>query len=310
MGPYTRMQRIEELLSKSPRAEQPQFSIRALYFGTSDIPLSTLSKNIVAGIHQISKLRLNALELRFTEKVSISAEEAFAIARAAQEQQVILTCHAPYSIDLSSPMVKVREESKELLFQAAIRAAKCGAYGLVFHAGKYHGSSAAATYYTIKRAVKDIRKRLQEHNCPIWLRPEVTGSPEEWGSLTEVTQISSEIPRVLPCIDYAHLYARSGGKKNSRKDFSAQLDYLKRKLGKNALWNMHITISGYATSDKGRDVHHNIEESEIRYEELVEVWKEHKIKGVVICESPNKEKDALLLKNLWEKEVRGPEQNY
>ena len=38
----------------------------------------------------------------------------------------------------------------------------------------------------------------------------------------------------------------------------------------------------------------------MNYKELVSAWKEFKIGGVVICESPNIEGDALLLKRLFQ----------
>jgi deoxyribonuclease-4 len=39
----------------------------------------------------------------------------------------------------------------------------------------------------------------------------------------------------------------------------------------------------------------------LKYEEMLKVWKEFKLGGVVICESPTMETDALLLKKTWEK---------
>ena len=63
---------------------------------------------------------------------------------------------------------------------------------------------------------------------------------------------------------------------------------------------MHIHLSGIAYGPKGEKNHLTLEESDMNYKELVSAWKEFKIGGVVICESPNIEGDALLLKRLFQ----------
>ncbi len=62
---------------------------------------------------------------------------------------------------------------------------------------------------------------------------------------------------------------------------------------------MHIHISGIAYSDKGEIKHLTLNESDFRYEEWVQAVKDYGIEGRVICESPNKEQDSLLLKKLY-----------
>ena len=65
---------------------------------------------------------------------------------------------------------------------------------------------------------------------------------------------------------------------------------------------MHIQIAGVNYSDKGELNHLQLKDSDLRYDEIVRSWKEFKIAGVVISESPNIEGDALMLKRIWEKE--------
>ena len=63
---------------------------------------------------------------------------------------------------------------------------------------------------------------------------------------------------------------------------------------------MHIHISGIEYSPKGERRHTTLLESDINYHELVKSWKDYRIRGVVISESPNIEFDALLLKKIYE----------
>ena len=104
----------------------------------------------------------------------------------------------------------------------------------------------------------------------------------------------------MPCIDFAHLHARSGGKYNTSLEFKEILEKVEKMLGKEGLQNMHIHMSGIAYSEKGEKNHLILKESDFNYKDLLKVWKEFKIKGVVINESPNIEVDALLMKKTFE----------
>ena len=64
---------------------------------------------------------------------------------------------------------------------------------------------------------------------------------------------------------------------------------------------MHIHLSGINYGDKGEKNHLILQESDLNYKDLLKVWKEFKIKGCVVCESPNIEDDALLLQKTWHK---------
>ncbi len=58
---------------------------------------------------------------------------------------------------------------------------------------------------------------------------------------------------------------------------------------------MDTHVSGIAYGGKGEIKHLNLEESDLQYVELLKVLKDYDAQGIVICESPNLEKDALLL---------------
>ena len=99
---------------------------------------------------------------------------------------------------------------------------------------------------------------------------------------------------MAPCIDFAHWHARTG-KFNSYAEFTAILLQIEERLGRTALDNMHIHVSGIRYSKKGELNHLDLEESDFCYTELLRALKDYDVKGMVICESPNLEQDALLL---------------
>ncbi|HDH44559.1 MAG TPA: hypothetical protein ENG66_04110 [Thermococcus sp.] len=271
-----------------------------LRFGTAGIPISTPKPSTLTGIEQVKKLGLDAMELEFVRRVNLKPETARKIKYVAQKNDVLLTAHAPYYINLNATEKAKREASKNRIIQSAERLHEAGGWSVVFHAGYYLNQEPSKVYDTIKSEIRDIVTTLQDKGVNVWIRPELTGKPTQFGSLNELIQMSQEVEQVLPAIDFAHCHARNKGKYNSTEEWREMLSLLEEGLGRDALDNMHIHISGIEYSDKGERNHLNLQESDMKWEDLLRVLKEFKVKGVVISESPNIEGDALLMKKKYE----------
>jgi len=270
-----------------------------LHFGTAGIPVSAKGGDTIDGIRSVRKLGLDSMELEFVRNVNISREKAPVVKKTAQDEGIVLTCHAPYYINLNSLEEKKIEESKKRILHSARIANLCGAYSMCFHPGFYMKMENQRVYDKIKAGIKEIVKMLKSEGNNIWIRPETTGKPTQFGSIEELVKISSELDGVLPCIDFSHLHARAAGKLNSYKEFVSILEMVEKVLGREALKNMHMHVSGIEYGPKGEKHHLNLEESDFKYKELLKAWKEFKIKGVVTSESPNIEEDALLMKKIY-----------
>lgn len=270
-----------------------------LLFGTAGIPISTNPRDTINGIKQVNELKLGGMELEFVHSVNIKEDKTQEVKKTAIDNNVILTCHGQYYINLNSLEKAKLEASKQRICNAGKIADMCGGYSLVFHAGFYQQQTKEQTYETIKKAMKEIIKKFQDQGIKIWIRPETTGKPKQWGTTEEIVQLSKEIEQVMPCIDFSHLHARTNGKYNTTEEFKEILDLLEKELGRTALENMHIHLSGIEYTEKGEKNHLILKESDLNYKELLKTWKEYKIKGIVICESPNIEQDALLLQKTY-----------
>ncbi|MFH1682813.1 MAG: TIM barrel protein [Candidatus Woesearchaeota archaeon] len=271
-----------------------------LRFGTAGIPLSTPERNTVNGIGYVRKLGLECMELEFVRSVNITKDRCPEIKKAARDNDIELSCHGQYYINLNSEEKKKIEESKERILKAARIANLCGAKSLTFHAGFYMKKEKDETYKIIKKNIKEVVGTLKSEGNKITIRPETTGKGSQWGEIQEIITLSEELEQVLPCIDFSHLYARSIGKLNSYQAFNEVLSLVEKRLGKEGLQNMHCHISGIEYGDKGERRHLILKESKFNYSELLKAMKEHNCKGVVICESPNIEEDALLLQKTYQ----------
>lgn len=269
-----------------------------LRFGTAGIPHSTKGDTL-KGIEQVRNLKLDAMELEFVHSINISKEKAPSVAEVARKQDVVLTCHAPYFINLNSEDKKKFHASISYITNSAKVLSLCGGWSVCFHAGYYMKDTKEKTYERIKEGIKKIVAEVKEHDNKIWIRPEISGKGSQFGDLGELLKLSKDVEQVLPCIDFSHLYARTVGKNNTRDEFKAILTAVENALGKKALEDMHIHVAGIEYGEKGEKNHLILKESKFNYKDLLKVLKEFKVKGVLICESPNIEDDAMLMQKTY-----------
>lgn len=270
-----------------------------LLFGTAGIPLSAKGMDTINGIKEVKRLELNAMELEFVRNVTITSERAIDVKKTAKENNIELTCHGQYYINLNSKDRPKQKASIQRVLKSARIAWLCGAKSLTFHAGFYMGMEHIIAYRNIKNTLKEIISILRNEGNDIWVRPETTGKRSQFGTLDEIIKLSTEIEQILPCIDFSHIYARSLGVYNSSERFSEILEKIENLLGKEALENMHIHVSGIEYGPKGEKSHLNLEESGFNYKSLLKTLKDFGVKGVLISESPNIEGDAILMKRVF-----------
>lgn len=273
----------------------------SLLFGTAGTPRSSRGTDSISGIRRVHELGLGCMELEFVRGVKMGEKTARAVYDIARQLGIRLSVHAPYYINLNAEG-ETLEMSKERILNSARIGHICGAKSVVIHAGFLQKQSREAVYEKIKKAIVEIKERLKSEGIDITLRIETMGRESQFGSLEEALAIT-EVDGVLPCIDFSHIHAVTG-KNNSREEFASILARVEEKLGRGGLDDMHIHVSGIEYSDKGEKNHLIFAKSDFKYKELAQSFVEFDIKGMVICESPNLEEDALVLKGEYEKIVR------
>lgn len=272
-----------------------------LHIGSAGIPLSTdiKTKNTLNGLKRIKELKLEAMELEFVRSVNLNPTTAAQIFEENKNQDVMITCHGSFFINLNGAKDTILASRKRIL-EGAMMARAAGAWSITFHAAFYLKDDRSIVYDRVKEQIKSIVSELRDVDNKIWVRPETTGKGTQFGDLQELIKMSEELEGVMPCVDFAHLHARTNGKNNTPKEFHETLTMIEKGLGREGLDNMHIHMSGINYGLKGEKNHLNLDESDFNYRELMKVWKEFKIRGAVISESPNIEGDGLIMKKYWD----------
>ncbi len=271
-------------------------ALKKLYVGPAGIPLSAKKRSTPEGIKEVASLGLDAMEIEFVRGVKMSDELALKTREAAEEEKVKLTVHAPYYINLlSNDETKVKASIERILASARV-GYKAGAWSVVFHPGYYGKLNSEEGIKKVRVSLKNILRTLRDEGVDIWVRPETMGGLAEFGSLEEVLKVVEGLENASITIDFAHLYARSLGKFNNYREFSKALELIEKYLGKEALKSMHIHISGMEYGQRGEKRHLPLQESDFNWEEVIKALIDYRVAGVIICESPILEKDALLIK--------------
>jgi deoxyribonuclease-4 len=161
------------------------------------------------------------------------------------------------------------------------------------------GDPPEKVYETVKQRLGAVIEDLDKENIKVLLRPELMGKRSQFGALNEVLRLSNELQgAVAPCIDFAHWHARTAAF-NTYDEFATVLTQVKERLGEMALQEMHIHVAGISYSPAGERAHIDLKESDFAYMELLQAFRDFRVGGLLICESPNLEDDALLLKKAY-----------
>jgi deoxyribonuclease-4 len=270
-------------------------------FGTVGAPISTPAKpgGSVGAIIRLAELGLSALELGWVQAVRVTEATCAAIRVEAQKQNITLSVHAPYFINLNASDEEWPKSRKRLM-DAAYYGNLAGATDIIFHPGSYFGANPADVLAVAIPRLAGCVDELRAAGNPVILRPETMGKSAMLGSLEDTLEMSRHIQGVLPCLDFAHLHARAGdGSVNSYDEFAHILQVYAQSLGESALQSLHIHLSGIEYTTKGEKNHLPIRESDLQVTGLFKALRAHHCGGRILCESPVMEEDALYMKEIY-----------
>lgn len=270
-------------------------------FGTVGSPKSTPPKpgGSVGAIQRLRELDLDALELGWVQAVRVSESTCAEIRATAQAQDVWISVHAPYFINLNADEAEWPKSRKRLM-DAAYYGYLAGATDIIFHPGSYFGKSPEEVLPVALERLQGCVAQLRQMAIPVILRPETMGKSAMLGSLHDTLVMSREIEGVAPCIDFAHLHARAGdGSMNSYAEWKIVLEQIAQTLGENALKDLHIHLSGIEYSAKGEREHLTLQDADLDVKAIFLALRDFRCSGRILCESPVLEDDALILRQMW-----------
>jgi deoxyribonuclease-4 len=278
-------------------------SMASFRFGTVGSPKSTPKKpgGSVGAVLHSAELGLSTLELGWVRSVRVSEKTCTLIKETAGAQDVAISVHAPYYINLNADDNEWPKSRKRLM-DAAFYGNLSGATDIIFHPGSYFGRPPEEVLPLAIERLQGCVDELRADGNPVILRPETMGKSAMLGSLEDTLKMSQAMDGVLPCLDFAHLHARPGdGSMNTYDEWVSCLENYRHALGEDSLKELHIHLSGIEYGEKGEREHLPLEEADLDLEALFRTLYDYDCQGRILCESPILEEDALYMQSVWGK---------
>jgi deoxyribonuclease-4 len=270
-------------------------------FGTVGSPINTPKKpgGSVGAIIYTRSIGLDAMELGWVQSVRVSPETCAVIKQTAGQENVRVSIHAPYFINLNGNDEEW-PKSRQRLMDAAHYGNLAGATDIIFHPGSYFERPPTEVLKIAIPRLQGCMDELRSAKNPVTLRPETMGKSAMLGSLEDTLEMACQVTGVLPCLDFAHLHARPGdGSINSYAEWAERLELYAKVLGADALKKLHIHLSGIEYGPKGEKNHLKLAEADLDIKALFTTLKNFGASGRILCESPIMEEDALNMKAAW-----------
>lgn len=237
--------------------------------------------------------------------------EAFAqnFGKTVKKEKMPLSLHAPYYINLATEDPEKQEKTLNYLKESLAIANLMGADRIVFHPGgasKGRENALVNAEKLLARFLKWMDK--EDPKKKVKLGVETHGTKNQLGNLDEIIALcKTDVERMLPVIDWAHLYAVANGGYSKIKDYQGVLERLGKELGDKKIKELHMHFSAIEYGPSGELRHRTFSEKQYGPDKkpllkaLINVGGE----GRLICEcAGTQDTDALVLKEMYESMIK------
>ena len=251
----------------------------------------------------IEKLGLDAFEYQCGRGVNIGLDKAAQLGALAKEKNITLSLHAPYYISMSSVEEEKRLNSVNYILASAKAVNAMGGNRIIVHTGSCGKISRETALDLAKDTMKIALKALDENGLShIRICPETMGKINQLGTLHEVLELCKLDERLLPCIDFGHLNARTLGGLKTYSDFENIFNSIENELGISRLKEFHSHFSKIEYTTGGEKKHLTFDDNVFgpNFEPVMELTAKKQCSPIFICESDGTQaEDALIMKNYY-----------
>jgi len=251
------------------------------------------AKDLLNYIAMLNQNNVGAYEMGFA--YGIPSDISNETIELAKKYNVSLSGHLPFWINLGNS--NKEKNINYLVF--GLKAAEKLSSVAVFHLGFYGGKKFGELKWDIVKSIQEALKLSEIENGKLGI--ETTGKQEAIGTIDEIIELINLISdeRVIPIIDWSHLYARSNGVyPYNYQDFRKTLEKVEREIGYRPFY-FHC---GGIEYKKGNELKHISAKSfEPPAPYLFAALKDLGYKDFTyIVESPDSIEDIKWLKQIWD----------
>lgn len=247
---------------------------------------------------------LDCFEYSFGRGVNLGEAKAKSIAEAFKKENIEISVHAPYFINLATPEKEKAENSFNYILSSAVVGRIMGANRVVFHpAAQGKESRETAVNRTIARLI-ELKSIIEERGLTdMKFCPETMGKIAQIGTIEEITHFCTLADFYYPTVDFGHVNAREQGSLKTKEDYIVRLKYMMNLLGYAKVNDMHVHFSKVEYTAKGEKRHLTFEDTIFGpdYKPFIEAIVELNLHPYIVSESAGTQADdAKTMKDYYE----------
>lgn len=247
---------------------------------------------------------LDVYEYQCGKGVNVREETAQKLGAAAREAGIALSLHAPYFINLANPDPESLQKTIGYIVSACEAADWMGAKRVVIHSGALMKRTRREAMEIAIPSLKAVIAACDEAGYGhIALCPETMGKINQLGDLDEVLELCTLDERLIPTVDFGHLYARTLGELEGHEACVKMLDRIQEVLGEDRARTFHSHFSKIQFTPKGGEKMHLTFQQEDFGPDPAPLMAEVARRGwspTFICESAGTQaEDALTMKRMY-----------
>ena len=213
-------------------------------FGPAGNAESFPYKSSVDAPRWLREIGLDCYEYQCGKGVNVGEATARKIGLAAVEQGIRLSLHAPYFINLANPDPDSLQKTIGYITSACLAAEWMGAGRVIIHSGALMKRTRREAQDIALRSIREVVKACDDAGfAHVTLCPETMGKINQLGDLDEVLELCTVDERLVPCVDFGHLYARSLGADDGAEVYCRMLDRMQEVLGEERASRFHSHFS-------------------------------------------------------------------
>ena len=280
-------------------------------FGPAGNPENFTYKSSADAPRWLRELGLDCYEYQCGKGVHVGEDTARRVGLAAQREGVTLSLHAPYFINLANPDREALQKTTGYITGACLVADWMGARRVVIHSGALMKRTRREALDTALYSLREVIAACDASGfAHIALCPETMGKINQLGDLDEVLELCTLDERLLPCVDFGHLYARSLGADQGAEAMERILDRMEAVLGPERASRFHSHFSHIEFTPNGGEKCHRTFADDGGYgpdwAPLAEAVARRGWSPTFICESAGTQaEDALAMKKIYQEFARG-----
>ncbi len=254
----------------------------------------------------LEEIGLDCYEYQCGKGVHVGEDTARKVGRSAADHRITLSLHAPYFINLANPDPEALQKTTGYITGACLVADWMGARRVVIHSGalmkRTRREALDTALYSLRQVIKACDDAGFGH---IALCPETMGKINQLGDLDEVLELCGLDERLIPCVDFGHLYARSLGADDGAEAMERMLSRMEEALGAERAFRFHSHFSHIEFTPNGGEKCHRTFGDDGGYgpdwAPLAEAVARRGWNPTFICESAGTQaEDALEMKRIYQ----------